>query len=173
MTTPIETLRRLLAISEQLAAANDALLKLSADLEREATNDHNGDVRAVTHAALAVSLRPSTLELFETFWKSRPPRTGVDPKAPARDVWMRLKPTPAQAMQITAAIIAQHENVDPEFRPHTRTWLRQHRWEDSVGAVQLGAVGKVELAKGKGLTRKSSEVLLGLGADVEEREFRS
>lgn len=157
--------RRLLDAASQVAAANDALLALASDM----LDVDESLAKFYEHPSAALAPQDPSIT-FEHFWRAKPPREGVDPKAPARELWLRLKPTAAQAEQITAAIIAQHTGVEPAFRPHTRTWLRQKRWQDSVSQPALGAVGKAELQPNQ-LSRKSNEVLRGLGANVEDREF--
>lgn len=70
---------------------------------------------------------------FSRWWQAWPKEHRLA-KGAARREWMKLRPTPQQAEQMTEAVIAQAKGTRWKlgYVPSPSHWLRDERWEDYV-----------------------------------------
>lgn len=103
---------------------------------------------------------------WRAFWAAYPRKQA---KQAAESVWRRLKPTPALAATITAAVRRQAQSEEwrkdgGRFIPHAATYLRGRRWDDAPGpgVVPDGpSVGDLERARTLELLRERLHLLDG------------
>jgi uncharacterized protein YdaU (DUF1376 family) len=88
---------------------------------------------------------------FLRFWEACPRKVG---KGAAAKAWAKLRPTPAVADRITAAMLAQREGFDTResgrFVPHPSTWLNERRFDDELPPVR-SFLGSSEGRSGNGV----------------------
>lgn len=73
-------------------------------------------------------------ELFTSFWKTYPKKTG---KGAANKSWKKLKPSKAMTEKIVASVVEhsktkQWQKENGQFIPNPATFLNQRRWEDEI-----------------------------------------